>query len=48
MENSEKNRVICKSVFKNGAGTTTKQDYTKKWIELINKSERRKNVSLCR
>lgn len=33
---------ICRSVFKNGGIQTTKRDYTKAWISLINQLERRK------
>lgn len=32
----------CRSIFKNGI-QTTKKDYTKAWIDLINQLERRKN-----
>ena len=33
---------ICRSIFKNGDIQTTKRDYTKAWISLINELERRK------
>lgn len=36
----------CKSVFKNGK--TTKKDFTRKWIELINQIEKRKSTGLLR
>lgn len=36
------NNTICKSVFKNG--TTSTAEFTKKWIELINLSEKNKSV----
>lgn len=32
----------CVSVFRSGGSTTTKQEYTKKWIELINRMEKAK------
>ena len=35
--------TICKSVFKNGEGI--KSQYTKKWIELINRIEKNKAVN---
>ncbi len=35
----------CHSVFKNGGMQTTKRDYTRIWIELINQIERRKGVA---
>ena len=38
---------ICKSVFKSGENTTTRDEFTKKWIELINRLERSKSVNLC-
>ena len=36
---------ICKSVFKNGESTTSKSQYTKKWVELINSIENNKTVN---
>lgn len=36
---------ICRSIFKNGDIQTTKRDYTKAWISLINELERRKGVT---
>ncbi|MBP3480587.1 MAG: hypothetical protein J6K66_03170 [Clostridia bacterium] len=38
---------ICKSVFKSGENTTTRDEFTKKWIELINRLERSKSVNFC-
>lgn len=38
---------LVKSVFKSGKSTTTKEAFTKMWIELINKLERSKGVSFC-
>ena len=38
-------KTICKSVFKNGENTTSRSQFTKKWIELINRLERNKNVN---
>ena len=40
MSNTEVHQSTCKSVFKNGKKTTTKAEFTKKWIEMINKIER--------
>ncbi len=37
MENSQ-----VKSVFKSGEGTTSKEAFTKMWIELVNKLEKSK------
>lgn len=34
-----------KSIFKNDKTTTTKQDFTNKYIELINTLEKSKNVN---
>ena len=39
------NQTICVSVFKSGESTTTKHEYTKKWIELINRMEKSKNAN---
>lgn len=38
---------LVKSVFKSGESTTSKEVFTKIWIELINKLERSKSVSFC-
>ena len=43
MDENKTDKTICKSVFKGGENTTTKIQFTKKWIELINKLE--KNTS---
>lgn len=34
---------ICRSVFKSGENTT-KAQFTKKWIELINRLEKNKGI----
>ena len=36
-------KTICKSIFKNGM-STSKTQFTRKWIELINQSEKNKSV----
>ena len=38
--------TICKSVFKNGASVTSRTQYTKKWIELINLLEKNKSKTI--
>ena len=47
MEKTDKSKTItvCKSVFKSGENTTSKTQFTKKWIELINRLERNKSVN---
>ena len=47
MEKNDKSKTdtICKRVFKSGENTTSKSQFTKKWIELINRLERNKNVN---
>lgn len=47
MEKNDKSKTdtICKNVFKSGENTTSKSQFTKKWIELINRLERNKNVN---
>lgn len=42
------NKTICVSVFKSGENTTTTQEYTRKWIELINQIERDKSQGFCK
>ncbi len=46
MNNNQNNTqtTICKSVFKSGENTTTKTQFTKIWIELVNRLEKRKIV----
>ena len=44
---SNDDKIICVSVFKSGESTTTKYEYTKKWIELINRMEKSKNANFC-
>jgi len=48
MENAEKPKTICKSVFKSGENTTSTSQFTKKWIELINKLEKNKGITAVR
>ena len=43
MANNEKSKNICSSVF--GENTTTKIQFTQKWIELINKLEKNKGIT---
>ena len=45
MTNNEKSKNICSSVFKSGENTTTKIQFTQKWIELINKLEKNKGIT---
>lgn len=40
--------TICKSVFKSGESTTTRDEFTKKWIELINRLENSKSINFCK
>lgn len=41
---ADKNNTIYKNVFKNGTNVTSTSQFTKKWIELINLSEKNKSV----
>lgn len=48
MEQSEKSKpndkkIMCVSVFKSGENTTTKSQFTKVWVDLINKIEKGKS-----
>ena len=45
MEKVQNPIPICKSVFKSGENTTTKSQFTQKWIELINKLEKNKGIT---
>lgn len=45
MANNENPEIICRSVFKSGENTTSMSRFTKKWIELINKLEKNKEIA---
>lgn len=47
MAEEKKCESICKSVFKGGENSTTEQDFTNVWIDLINTLEKGKNVDFC-
>ncbi|TQI66832.1 hypothetical protein LY85_1513 [Clostridium sp. KNHs216] len=38
-------QVACKSVFKSGENTTLKQQFTQRWIEIINQIEKNKRIT---
>ena len=40
MANTNTNSNICRSVFKSGESTTSKTQFTQKWIEMINRIEK--------
>ena len=49
MENNEKAAgCICKSVFKSGEDTISKEQFTRMWIELINRIEKGKSLTIAR
>ncbi len=48
MANNEKSKSVCRSVFKSGESTTSKTQFTKKWIELINNIEKNKGIAAVR
>ena len=49
MENNGKPAVrICKSVFKSGEDATSKERFTRTWIELINRIEKGKSLTIAR
>ena len=48
MENTDKNQTLCKSVFKSGESTTSKTQFTQKWIEMINRIEKNKVARLTK
>ena len=37
-----KDKIVCKNVFKNAEREKLKNEFNKKWIELINESEKSK------
>ncbi len=45
MANDDKT-TVCKSVFKSGESTISKNQFTKKWIELINMLEKNKGMAI--
>lgn len=47
MEDTDKNQIICKSVFKSGEKTTSRE-FTKKWIEMINRIEKNKAIHIVK
>lgn len=48
MANTDKTQTLCRSVFKSGESTTSKNQFTKKWIEMINRIEKNKAVRLTK
>ncbi len=48
MADTEKREILCRSVFKSGEDTTSADQFTKKWIELINKIEKNKGITAAR
>ena len=48
MANTDKNQILCRSVFKSGESTTSKAQFTKKWVEMINRKEKNKAVRLTK
>ena len=40
MEEKKESTTVCTSIFKSGKRTTTEEEFTKKWIELINTLEK--------
>ena len=46
MVENEKSTTV-NSVFKSGESTTTEQEFTNKWIELINTLEKGKSANFC-
>ena len=46
MNATKTDKTICKSIFKSGENTTSKSQFTKKWIELINRLEKSKSAKL--
>ena len=43
---SDEKEKLCTSVFKDGSHTTTKDKFTQKWIELVNRLEKDKPIKV--
>ena len=39
--------TMCKSVFKGGGNATTKERFTRAWIDLIDRMEKNKELALA-
>ena len=48
MGNNETEKTICKSVFLDGEGFTSKTRFTNKWIELVNNIEKHNSVKFSK
>ena len=44
MEHVSSHPAVCTNVFKNGDATTSKAAFTRKWIEMINRIEKNKQL----
>lgn len=44
MAQNESQQTVCRSVFKSGESTTSQKQFTEKWIELINRLEKKKDI----
>ncbi len=44
MDKKKTQKDYCKNVFKNSSETVDKNQFTQKWIELINRLEKSKTV----
>lgn len=44
MEHVSPHPAICTNVFKNGDATTSKAAFTRKWVEMINRIEKNKQL----
>ena len=40
-------QLLCKNIFKDGKNTTTKDNFTSAWINLINQLEKEKMEQAC-
>ena len=46
MEHVSPHPAICTNVFKNGDATTSKAAFTRKWIEMINRIEKKQTAPI--
>lgn len=44
MDKNAKKITSCRSIFKDGKTTPSREAFTKKWIEMVNQIEKAKSV----
>jgi hypothetical protein len=44
MKSNETTNRVCRNFFKDGKSTTSREQFTRKWIEMVNQIERDKAI----